>query len=116
MRGGYLATESSHDTSCCLGSLNYSGIKVSNKRDTAGSSHSQQTYHGACGFKSAVQGCGQRMDQGEFRPMEEISFAVLVSPPNAKRKETAAIRETLNNRTDKNERTFVKHGRNEYET
>ena len=56
------------------------------------------------------------MDQGEIRPMAEISFAVLVSPANAKRKETADSRETLNNRTDQNERIFVKHGRNEYET
>ena len=28
MRGGYLATEYSRDTSCCVGSLNNSGIPV----------------------------------------------------------------------------------------
>ena len=28
MHGGYLATESSRDTSCCVGSLNNSGITV----------------------------------------------------------------------------------------
>ena len=55
-----------------------------NARDTAGSSHSQQTCHGVCGLKSAVQGCGRRLDQSEFRPMAEVSFPVLVSPAKAK--------------------------------
>ena len=55
IRGGYLAIESSRDASCCVGSLNNSGITVKEcAGHTAGSSHSQQTYHGACGLKSAV--------------------------------------------------------------
>ena len=49
-----------------------------------GSSHSQQTYHGACSLKSAVRGCGRRLDQSEFRPMAEVSSPVLVNPANAK--------------------------------
>ena len=57
-----------------------------NARDTGGSSQSQQTYHGACGLKSAVQGCGQRLDQGEFRPTVEVSFPVLISTANANEK------------------------------
>ena len=77
IRGGYLAIESSRDASCCVGSLNNSGITVKEcAGHTAGSSHSQQTYHGACGLKSAVQGRGRRFDQSESRPMAEVSFPV----------------------------------------
>ena len=76
MRGGYLATESSRDTSCRMGSLKNSGITVKEcAGHTASSSHSQQTHHGACGLKSAVRGCGRRLDQSEFRPMAGVSFA-----------------------------------------
>ena len=77
MRGGYLATESWRDASCCVGSLNNSGITVKEcAGHTACSSHSQQTYRGACGLKSAVQGRGRRFDQSESRPMAEVSFPV----------------------------------------
>ena len=44
------------------------------------------TYHGACGLKRAFQGCGQRLDHSEFRPMAEVSFPVLVSAANTKEK------------------------------
>ena len=57
MRGGYLATESSHDTSLCVDSRNNSGISLKEYMwQSACPSYSQQTYHGACGFKSAVWG------------------------------------------------------------
>ena len=51
---------------------------------------SQQKYHGACGLKSAVQGCGRR-----FRPMAEVSFPgrALVSQADPKRQETSASEE-----------------------
>ena len=84
MRGGYLATESSRDTPCQVGSLNNSGITVRNAQDTVGSSHNQQTYHGVVCLKSAVQGCGRRLDQSKFRPMAEVSVPVLVNPAKAK--------------------------------
>ena len=51
-----------------------------------GSSHIQQTYHGACSLKSAVQGCGWWLDQSEFRTMAEAYFRVLFNPANAKKK------------------------------
>ena len=73
LRIGYLATESSRDTLCCVGSLNNSGITVK-EWDTAGSSHSQQTYHGACGLKTAVRGCGRWLNQSEFQPTAERSL------------------------------------------
>lgn len=34
-------------------------------------------------LKSAVQGCGRRLDQSEFRPIAEVSFPVFVGPVNA---------------------------------
>ena len=71
-RGGYLATEPSRDTSGCVGSINNSGITIKECGGTLG--HSQQTYHGARGLKSVIQGCGWRFDQSEFRPMPEVSF------------------------------------------
>lgn len=46
-------------------------------------------------FKSAVQGSGQQLDQSEFLPMAEVFFPVLVSPANARRKETSASREVI---------------------
>ena len=58
-----------------------------------GSNHSQQTYHGACGLKSAVQGCGRQLDQSEFRLMTEVSFPILVGTANVKRRETSVSRE-----------------------
>ena len=64
-------------------------------QDTAGSSQSQQTYHGACGLKNAAQGCGRLLDQSEFRPMTELSSPVLVSPANAKQKKTSTSREVF---------------------
>ena len=42
-----------------------------------GSSHSQKTYHGACGLKRAVQGRGRQLDQ---------VFPVHVSPANTTEK------------------------------
>ena len=42
---------------------------------------------GICGLKSAVQGCGRRLDQSEFRAMAEVCCPVLVSPANAKREQ-----------------------------
>ena len=91
MRVGYLATESSRDTSCCVGSLKNSRITV-----TCGRQRFQVTFSkhfGACALKSAVQDCGRWLDQTDFRPMAELSFPVLVSPANAKGKETSASRE-----------------------
>ena len=63
-----------------------------NTRDTAGSSHRQQTHFGACVLKSAVQGCGRRLDHSEFQPMAEVSFPELVSPGNAKEKRALLAR------------------------
>ena len=54
--------------------------------DIAGSSHCKQTYHGAYGLKSAVQGCGRWLDQSEYRAMAEVSLPVLGRPVNAKEK------------------------------
>ena len=92
---GYLATESSHDTSCCVGSLNKSGITVKECSGHSGLKlqYSQQTYHGACGLKSSVQGCVLWLDQSEFRCIAEVSLPVLISLENTKRKETSASRE-----------------------
>ena len=68
MCGSYLATKSSRDTSCCVGSLNNSGITV---KECVGFMQAQVTVsnHRAWGLKKAVQGCGQWLDQSEFRPM-----------------------------------------------
>ena len=57
-----------------------------NTWDTAGSSHRQQTYFGACVLKSVAQGCGRRLDHRKFQPMAEVSFPELVIPVNAKEK------------------------------
>ena len=62
-------------------------------RDTSGASNSQQTYHGACGLKGAVK---RVVDGGWIkvnfdpwqRSLAELSFPVLVSVANTKRKET----------------------------
>ena len=51
------------------------------------------TSTGKCCLKSAVQGCERRLDQSEFRCTAEVSFPILISPANAKRKETFASRE-----------------------
>ena len=39
------------------------------------------------------EGCGRRLDQREFRPMAEVSFRLLVSLANVKRKETSDSKE-----------------------
>ena len=72
-----LATESSHDTSCCVGSLNKSGITVKECSGHSGLKlqYSQQTYHGACGLKSSVQGCVLWLDQSGFQCIAEVSSA-----------------------------------------
>ena len=55
LRGGYLATESSRDTSRVVRAhLATAELLKKNARDTAGPSHSQQTYHGTCVLNSAV--------------------------------------------------------------
>ena len=54
MLRGYLATKTSCDTSCCVGSLNNSGITV---KEGAGHSRLKSqpaTHHGECGLKRAV--------------------------------------------------------------
>ena len=62
--GGYSATESSRDTSCCLGSYKNSGI-------TGCVGHSglklQSANTLACGLKRTVHGCGRRLGESEFR-------------------------------------------------
>ena len=54
LQGGYLATKSSPDVSCCVDPLNNSGIIV---RECAGHSevrHIQQTYHGEMWFEECL--------------------------------------------------------------
>ena len=73
MRGGYLATESSRDTSRVVRAhLTTAELLKKNARDTAGPSHSQQTYHGTCVLNSAVPGGGRRFYQSEFQPSIEL--------------------------------------------
>ena len=113
MRGGYLATESSHDTSCCMGSVNNSGITVKDARDTAGSSHSQQTWRGACGLKSA-----KVVDGGWIRVSFDPWNRSLFQYSSAHRTHTEktplpAGKLSITELTKTNERCFVKHGRNE---
>ena len=88
MRGGYLATESSRDTSCCVGSLNNSGITVKQcaRRSGVSSGVTSQSANMSCGLESAVQACGRRLDQSEFCTMAEVSFPVLRQPSERKTK------------------------------
>ena len=75
--------------SCFVGSLYNCRFTVKECKGpvhVAGSSHSQQTYHGACSLKSAVQGRGRRLDQSEYRPMAEVSSPVCVISANTKEK------------------------------
>ena len=55
-----------------------------NTRETVGSRNRLQIHFGACVLKSAVQGCGRRLDHSEFQPMAEVSFPELVRPVDAK--------------------------------
>ena len=86
MHGGYLATESLRHTSCCVGSLNNSGITLKECVGHSGLKSQSANISWGCGLKSAVQGCGRRLGQSEFGPMAEFSFPVLVNPANAKEK------------------------------
>ena len=73
--GGYLATESSRDASCCVGSLNNNKITVKEcVQDRRFKSQSANIYHGACGLKSAIQGCAWQLNKREFPSMAEVSF------------------------------------------
>ena len=131
MRGRYLATKSSHDTSCCEGSLNKSGITVKEcARHSGLKSQSANISLGthACFkhvlFHSSMRNKTRTHDFWENRvhyprvfpgahPLTkkpedsgyeiglwaavgtEVSFYILVSPANTKRKATSASREYL---------------------
>ena len=91
----YLATESSHDTSCWVDSLNNSRITVKKSvGQSKQSSRSQQTYYVSWGMHVQL-GVGWRLDQSEFQLIVEVSLPVLLSPANAKRKETYTSRELI---------------------
>ena len=81
--GDCLATESLRHTLCCVGSLDNSGITVKECGRHSGLNSLSANISWGCGLKSAVQGCGRRLDQSEFRPMAEVSSPVLVNPANA---------------------------------
>ena len=68
MRGSYLASDSSSDTSCCVGSLYNNGIAAKECVGHSGlkSKLALETYHGARGLKTGVQGCERRLDQSKF--------------------------------------------------
>ena len=91
MRGDYLATESTRDTSCCVGSLNNSGITVKGMRKTQRVKSQSASISWDMPFEdhSAVQDCGRWLDQREFGTHGRGLFF----PYNAKRKEISASRE-----------------------
>ena len=72
MRGGYLATEYSRDTSSGVALLNNSGITV---KECAGHIwRKQQSANISWGMRfegCRQKGCGWRLDQSEFRSMAE---------------------------------------------
>ena len=49
--------------------------------------------HAVC-MRSVVEGCGQRLDQSEFRHMTEVSFSRTRQPSERKRKKTSGSRES----------------------
>ena len=89
MRGGYLATESSRETSHGV-RAHFTPVELlqRNAPDIAGPSHLQQTLNKP--LNNAVQGRGRRLIQSEFRPMAKVSFPALVSPANTEWKESSA--------------------------
>ena len=80
-------TESLRHTSCCVDSLNNSGITVKDWRDTVGSSHSQQTYHGAgMQFEECRPRLWTAVGSERVSTHGRGPFPVHVSPMNAKDK------------------------------
>ena len=77
MRGSYLATESSRDTHVVWAHLTTAELLYRNAPDTAGLSHIQLTYQGACGLKCVVQGCGRWLDQVSFETWQRCIFPYL---------------------------------------
>ena len=77
VRGDYLATESSCDTSCCVGSLNTSGITL--KECVGHSGLKLQSANISLGMR--FEECRPRfadggLDHSEFRLMAEVSSPV----------------------------------------
>ena len=79
MRGGYLAFESSHDSSYCVGCLNNGRITI--KKCTGRSGLKSQSAKISRGMR-----CGRQSDKSKFQPMAEVSFPILVSPANTQEK------------------------------